>query len=51
MDKKGFVWFLFKKELMFFWIGIIVGIILTILTITGAIPIPYNICQMYTPVV
>ena len=44
MNKKAFVWLLFKKEIIFFLIGLVVGIILMYLVGKGIIPIGLSFC-------
>lgn len=47
MDKKAFVWLLFKKEMIFFIIGLIVGALLIYLAAKGMIPIKgFSICPV-----
>ena len=43
MLKKGFIWYLFEREFLFFIAGIIIGIALTFLVAQGYIPIPLQI--------
>ena len=43
-SKKAFVWLLFKKEMIFFLIGLAVGVALTYLIASGILPIGRNIC-------
>ncbi len=43
-SKKAFVWLLFKKEMIFFLIGLAVGVALTYLIASGILPIGINIC-------
>lgn len=40
MNNKGFVWLIFKKEMIFFLIGLAAGIMLGISIGKGIIPIP-----------
>ena len=44
MNKKAFVWLLFKKEMIFFLIGLVVGLILMFLIGKGIIPIGMTFC-------
>ncbi len=46
-NKKAFVWLLFKKEMLFMFIGIAIGVILMFLIAKGIIPIPgFNFCPV-----
>lgn len=46
MNKKAFVWLLFRKEMIFFLIGLAVGIALAYLAARGIIPVPIGICPV-----
>lgn len=43
--KKGFVWYLFQQEMIFFMIGFAVGLILMIVWALGYISFLPSICQ------
>lgn len=45
-NKRAFVWLLFKKEVLFFILGLIIGIILMYLTVKGVIPVDLGLCSV-----
>ena len=45
MNKNGFIWIFFKKEVLGFIIGLVVGIILTYGVAKGMIPIGISVCS------
>ncbi|MBS3113241.1 hypothetical protein J4418_04110 [Candidatus Woesearchaeota archaeon] len=46
MNKKGFVWYLFQQEMIFMWIGLIIGLVLAFLMVYDVIPVSqwFTIC-------
>ena len=39
MNKKGFVWYLFQQEMIFFMVGLAVGLALAFLMVYDIIPV------------
>jgi len=46
MNTKGFIWYLFQKEVLFFTIGFFIGLGVMIGWALGIVPIPYAICPV-----
>lgn len=41
MNKNGFIWYLFEREVLYFLVGLVIGVVLTVLVAQGVIPLPW----------
>ncbi len=44
-NKKAFVWLLFKKEMIFLVIGLVLGLLIMYLIAADIVPVGLNICK------